>query len=120
MNTLIHWALSALAVMLTSKIIAGFKINGFFAALLAAAVIGLANIVVWPVLMFLTLPINILTLGLFTFVVNGAVLKICAALLPGFEIDGWLSAIFGAICLSLINMALHYFLPGASAQYPLI
>ena len=112
MHTLIHWILSALAVLLTSKIISGFQVSGFFSAMWAAALIGLANIVIWPILMFLTLPINILTLGLFTFVVNGAVLKLCAAILPGFKIDGWLAAILGAIVLSLVNMAFHYLIPG--------
>ncbi len=116
MNTLIHWILSALAVLLTSKIIAGFNVSGFVAALIAAAVIGLANIVIWPILMFLTLPINILTLGLFTFVVNGAVLKLCAAILPGFKIESWLAAIFGAIVLALINMLLQHFFPGSHIQ----
>ena len=120
MHTLIHWILSAIAVLLTSKVISGFKISGFFAAMWAAALIGLANIIIWPILMFLTLPINILTLGLFTFVVNGAVLKICAALLPGFKIEGWLSAILGAIVLALINMAIHYLLPGSPIADPMV
>jgi putative membrane protein len=108
--SLVHWAVSALALMFTAYLVKGFKVKSFFAALIAAIVIGFANAVIWPVLMFLTLPINILTLGLFTFVVNGAVLKICAAFLPGFEIDSWLSAIFGSIVLSLVSMGLHYIL----------
>jgi putative membrane protein len=60
--------------------------------------------------MILTLPINILTLGLFTFVVNSAVLKICAYFLTGFEINGWWPAILGAIVVSLLSSALHFFL----------
>jgi putative membrane protein len=95
-------------LMVTAFIIPGFRVANFSSALLAAFVIGLANIVIWPVLFFLTLPINILTLGLFTFVVNGAVLKICAAILPGFKIDGWFSAIIGAIVLSLVSTFLHF------------
>lgn len=108
--TLLHWAVSALALMLTAYLVKGFKVKSFGSALVAALVIGLANAVIWPILIFLTLPINILTLGLFTFVVNGAVLKICAAVLPGFEIDGWLAAIFGSIILSLVGTLMHYFL----------
>jgi putative membrane protein len=107
--SLIHWIVSALALMLTAYLVKGFKVKSFFAALIAAVAIGFANAVIWPILIFLTLPINILTLGLFTFVVNGAVLRICAAFLPGFEIDSWLSAIFGAIILSVVSTALHYF-----------
>ncbi len=107
---ILSWLVSGLAVLLTSKIIPGFRISGFIGALLAVIVIGLANAVIWPILIFLTLPINLLTLGLFTFVVNGAIIKISAALLPGFEVRSWLSAIFGSIALSLIGLVLHYFL----------
>lgn len=107
MQTLLHWIISAVALLITSKIIPGFKVNSFISALWAAVVIGLANIVIWPLLMFLTLPINVLTLGLFTFVVNGIVLKICAALIKGFDINGWLPAILGAVVLALIGMLLH-------------
>ncbi|MEK6579745.1 MAG: phage holin family protein [Bdellovibrionota bacterium] len=106
----LHWVVSSVALLITANVVRGFKVKGFTSALVAAAVIGLANIVIWPFLIFLTLPINILTLGLFTFVVNGAVLKICAGILPGFEIDSWLSAIFGSIILSLIGTGLHYWL----------
>lgn len=107
---LIHWAISALALMFTAYIVRGFKVRNFFYAFLAAVVIGLANTLLWPALMFLTLPLNVLTLGLFTFVVNGMVLKICAAILPGFEISTWTAAIFGAILLALTSMSLHYVL----------
>jgi putative membrane protein len=100
---LIHWFISALALIITSKVIPGFKVSSFGAALFAAIIIGIANVVIWPFLIFITLPINVLTLGLFTFVVNGAVLKICAALIEGFDIEGWWSAIFGAIVLSIVT-----------------
>ena len=105
--TLIHWAVSALALLCVAYLVKGFKVRSFGTALFASLLIGAANALIWPVLIFLTLPINILTLGFFTFVVNGAVLKICAALMPGFEIDGWLSAIFGSIVLSLVGAILH-------------
>lgn len=105
---LIHWVVSAAALLFTSKLIPGFKVAGFGSALWAAVVIGLANIMIWPLLIFLTLPINILTFGLFTFVVNGAVLKICAALIKGFDIKGWMPAIIGAVVLSVMGTFLHY------------
>lgn len=104
----VHWIVSAVALLLTSKIMPGFKVSNLASAFIAAVVIGIANAIIWPVLIFLTLPINILTLGLFTFVVNGAVLKICAAILKGFDITSWWSAIFGAILLSLISAAFHW------------
>src|SRR5476651_553516 len=99
--TLLHWVVSALALLTTAYLVRGFKVKNFGAALWAAALIGLANIVIWPIVFFLTLPLNILTLGLFTFVVNGIVLKICAAIIPGFKIETWGAAIFGALVLSL-------------------
>ncbi len=107
---ILSWLVSGLAVLLTSKMVAGFEIRGFVTALIAALLIGLANAVLWPVLVFLTLPLTVITLGLFLFVVNGMILKICAAVLPGFEIKSWLSAIFGAIVLSIVSLILHYFL----------
>ena len=106
---LIHWIVSAVALLITAKIIPGFRLSGFWAAMIAAVVIGIANTVIWPILMFLSLPINVLTLGLFTFVVNGAVLKICAGILKGFEITSWWGAIFGAIILSIISYLMHTF-----------
>ena len=108
--TLLHWIVSALALLLTAYLVKGFKISSFVSALFAAIAVGLANIIIWPLLIFLTLPLNILTLGLFTFVVNGAVLKICAAVMPGFQIETWLGAIWGAIVLSLVSTGLHYIL----------
>ena len=108
--TLLHWLISAVALMITAYLVKGFSVRSFTAALVAAVVIGIANILIWPVLIFLTLPLNVLTLGFFTFVVNGMVLKICAGVLPGFEIKTWGAAIFGAIILAVVGMALHSFL----------
>ncbi len=106
----LHWLVSALALMITAYIVPGFEVKSFPSALVAALVIGLANLFVWPVLFFLTLPLTVVTLGLFVFVLNAIVLKICAAILRGFTIKGWGSAIFGAMLLSLINTGLHYLL----------
>lgn len=105
---LAQWVLSAASLFITAKIIPGFRLSGVFSALLAALLLGLANTIIWPVLFVLTLPITLVTLGLFVFVVNAAVLKICAALLPGFQIRGWLPAIFGWIVMSLVNLGLGY------------
>lgn len=109
-HLLLNWLVSGLAVFLTAKVVSGFEIRGFITACIAALIIGIGNAIVWPILIFLTLPINILTLGLFTFVINGAILKMAAALLPGFEIKSWWSAIFGSIVLSLVGLVLHYVL----------
>ena len=107
---IIHWLVTGLAVLLTTKLVPGFKVRSYKDALIAAVIIGIANIILWPILILFTLPLNILTLGLFTFVVNGAILKICAAFLDGFDVDSWFAAIVGAIVLSLVSVGLHYIL----------
>lgn len=93
--------------MATAYLLPGFRVKGFGNALLAALVIGIANAIIRPVLLLLTLPLNILTLGLFTFVVNAIVLKICARLLSGFDIDGFGNAVLGAIVLAIMNTLLN-------------
>jgi putative membrane protein len=108
LKNLIHWFLSASALVITAYLVKGFHIRSFTAALIAAFVIGIANILIRPFLIILTLPINILSLGLFTFVVNGMVLRLCASLISGFEITTWIAAIFGSIILSVVSGILHY------------
>lgn len=108
--TCIHWAVSALALLITAYIVPGFRVKNFASALISAVVIGVANVFIRPFFLFLTLPINILTLGLFTFVVNAAILKLCAALVPGFQIKSWVAAIFGGIILAILGTGLHYLL----------
>jgi len=107
---LIHWLVSSVALFLTAYLVPGFRLRGFGSAMVAAIVVGLANTFVRPFLLFLTFPINLLTLGLFTFVVNGAILKMCAAILRDFEIEGWFSAILGAVILTIVSSLLHFFL----------
>ncbi len=109
-STILHFIVSAIGLLLTSKVIQNFKVSGLFSAFIAAIILAFANSLIWPVLIFLTLPINILTLGLFTFVINGAIIKITAWVTPGFQVIGWLPAIFGSILLSIFNLVLHYYL----------
>ena len=89
---LVHWLAATVAVMITAYIVPGFQVNSVFSALLAAVVIGFVNIVIWPVLVVLTLPLTVVTFGLFLLVVNGVSLKIAAGLTPGFSIEGFLPA----------------------------
>jgi putative membrane protein len=107
---ILHWIVSGMALMVTAYLVRGFKVANFGSALITAIAIGLASVLIRPFLLFLALPLNILTLGLFTFVVDGVVLKLCAALLPGFNIESWGSAIFGALILALVSTGLHYVL----------
>lgn len=103
MQLLLLWVISALALFLTAYLVPGFKVHSFGAALWASLVVGLLNMLIRPLLLFLTLPINFLTLGFFTFVVNAIILRMAAGLLKGFDINGWFSAIIGAIVLALVN-----------------
>jgi putative membrane protein len=102
-HLLLVWIVSALALMITAYVVPGFKIHSFGSAMWASVIVGLLNMLIRPILLFLTLPINFLTLGLFTFVVNAIVLRMAAGLLKGFDIDGWGSAIVGAVVLVLVN-----------------
>src|SRR5262245_22833910 len=107
-STLAHWFVSALALLVTSAIVPGFRMRGFTTALLASFVIGILNVLVWPILFLLTLPFTVVTFGLFLLVLDAIVLKICAAFLKNFEISGWLSAIFGAAILAMASSLLHW------------
>jgi putative membrane protein len=100
------WFLTSIAFLITSYLVPGFKVVTLGTALWAAALVGILNVVLRPILILLTLPINIITLGLFTFVVNAMVLKLAASLIKGFEISNWTSAIIGAIILTLVHWAL--------------
>ena len=101
MTFLLNWVVVAAALFVTSRIVPGVTITGWGALLLGAAVLGLVNTVVRPVLTILTLPITLLTLGLFYLVVNGAAFGLAAALVPGFGVASFLSAMLGALVTGL-------------------
>lgn len=105
-----HWVVSGIALMLTAAVVPGFRINGFSTALIGALIIGFANTWLKPLLIFLTLPLTILTLGLFLFVVDAIILRICAGVLKNMEISSWLSAILGGVILAVTSSFLHWFL----------
>ena len=107
MRMLLNWVVSALAVWLVSQVVPGFYVRGVVAALLAALVIGFVNATIGMLLKVMTLPLTILTLGLFWFVINALMLELASALLaPGFQVRGFFAAFVGAIVLSLVNLVL--------------
>lgn len=112
MALLIALVLNAFALILTSKIVPGINIDDFWVAILAAIIIGLVNTFIKPILIILTAPINILTLGLFTFVINAFLLYLASLMVPGFEVDGAWAAILGAIVLSVISAILSSLVAG--------
>ena len=107
MSILINWIVSALAILAAAYLLPGVHVTSFVAALFAAVVLGIINAVLKPVLLILTLPINILTLGLFTFVINAAVILLAANLVPGFTVDGFWWALIFSVVLSIFNSFLH-------------
>jgi len=106
MNLLIRWFFNAAALVFTAYLLDGIDIGGFGAALVASLVLGIINAVIRPVFLLFTLPLNFLTLGLFTFVVNGIMLKLTAVVVGGFEVRGILPAILGSVILSLVSWLL--------------
>ena len=101
MSLLVHWIVVAVALWVTSNVVPGVSLSSWSALLIGAAVLGVVNTVVRPVMAILTLPITILTLGLFYLVVNGAAFSLAAAIVPGFEVSSWLAAILGAFVTGL-------------------
>ncbi len=108
---LIVWLISAVALLLAAYVVPGFKVQDFGTALLAALVLGLANAALWPLLMLLALPLNLLTLGLFTFVLSAVLLMLTSALVKGFQIDGWIPAVFGAVVVAAVTTLLRMVTP---------
>jgi putative membrane protein len=108
MRLLLNWLLSAVALLVVSFLVPGFHVEGFKSALIAAVVIGLINATLGLLLKLITLPLTILTLGVFWWVVNALMLMLASALLtPGFRVEGFLWAFLGAIVLSLVNVILR-------------
>lgn len=107
---LIRWIINALALILMSHVIKGIEVDHFFAAFVAAAVLGVINAVLRPILLLLTLPITILTLGLFVFVINGLMLYIAGSVVRGFHVSGFWPSVFGALFLSVISWMVNAFI----------
>ncbi len=107
MEILINWIISALAILAAAYILPGVHVTSFVTALVTAVVLGIINAALKPILIILTLPINILTLGLLTFVINALVIILTANLVPGFKVYGFWWALIFSIVLSIINSFLH-------------
>jgi putative membrane protein len=103
-HILVHLIVTALLLWLISQFVQGIHVSGFGAALLAALVLGVANILVRPILVLITLPITILTLGLFLIVINALMLLLTAAIVPGFSVSGFGAAAIGGLLLGLFNL----------------
>jgi len=99
MHILLRWFLNAAVLLLVAYIVPGFTVSSFYTALIVALVLGIVNAIIKPILVILTLPINILTLGLFTFVINAGLILFVSTIVKGFVVDGFLPALFGGLIL---------------------
>jgi putative membrane protein len=100
---LIHWLVTTIAILVAAYIIPGIRVDSLGAALIGAAILGILNAVLKPILVILTLPITLLTLGLFLFVVNALVFLLAGNLLSGFHVDSFWSALLGSLVVSVVS-----------------
>ena len=117
LKVLLVWLINAVALMAVAYLVPGIAVADFITALVAALVLGLVNAVIRPVLILLTLPATILTLGLFIFVINGLLFWFVGSFIQGFVVAGFWAGVAGAIVYSLIALALSaLLLPGRRVQ----
>lgn len=109
MKTIIHWIVSSLAILISAYVLPGVHVEGFLVALVLAVILGIINAFLRPLLIILTLPITILSLGLFVFVINGLLVMLAASIVPGFVVDSLLSGILFAIVLAIVSAVLGMF-----------
>jgi putative membrane protein len=107
MRFLARLVLNGLAIIIAAWLLPGIHISSSLSALLAGVILGFVNAIVRPVLFFLTLPLTLLTLGLFIFVLNALCFGLTAWLVPGFSVDGFFSAVFGALLVSVVSWILN-------------
>jgi putative membrane protein len=103
---LIRWLISAFSILITAYLVDGIHVGGFLSAFFAAAILGILNAFFRPILFILTLPITILSLGLFTFVINALLLLMVSGVISGFDVDGFWAALFGSLLISLVSWLL--------------
>jgi putative membrane protein len=104
---LISWLVTTVAILIAAYVIPGIRIESLGAALIGAAILGILNVVLKPILVILTLPITLLTLGLFLFVVNALVFLLAGSLLSGFHVDSFWSALLGSLVVSIVSYIAH-------------
>lgn len=106
---IIRWLILTASIIVTAYLMDGIQVDGFFSAFFAAAVLGILNAVFRPVLFILTLPVTILTLGFFTFVINAILLLMVSGVIGGFHVSGFWAALFGSLLISIVSWLLTSF-----------
>lgn len=107
MKIIIHWIILTLAVLATPYVVHGIHVSGLLTAVVVAAILGFINTVIKPIVTILTLPINIVTLGLFSVVLNGLFFWFVATIVAGFSIDTFMAAIWGSLVFSILNWLMN-------------
>lgn len=107
MGVLGRWLILTFCIAVTSYLVKGFYVESLASALAAGAILGLLNILFKPILLLLTLPINLLTLGFFTLIINAFLLKMVSGVVPGFEVKGFWPALLGGFIISILNWILR-------------
>ncbi len=107
-----RWSINLLALIVAGVLIPGIEIRSILTGILAAGILGIVNAVLRPIVLLLTLPINLVTLGLFTLVVNAAMLELVSAVAPGFSIGTFGAAFLGALVISIVSWMLNVFVGG--------
>lgn len=110
---ILRWILNALALLLVAYVVPGFGVASLYTALIAALVLGLANALIRPLLFILTLPVTILTLGLFTFVLNALMIWLVSTIVKGFTIEGFVPALLAAIILWVVSIITNWLIDQA-------
>ena len=105
----LRWILNILAIVITASLLGGFEVTPW-GAIIGSVFLGVVNAIIRPVLIILTLPLNIITLGLFTFVINGLMLWLTSASIQGFDLDGYGWAVLSAVSISLISFVISFFI----------
>jgi putative membrane protein len=109
---ILRWSINLLALVIAGSLIDGIRIESLGMSIVAAGILGIVNAVIRPVVLILTLPINLLTLGLFTLVINALMLQLVAAVVPGLVIEGFWAAFWGAFVISLVSWLVNLFVGG--------
>lgn len=105
---LFRWVINAIALLVVANVVPGFGVETFYTALIAALVLGLVNALVRPLLFILTLPVTIITLGLFTFVLNALMIWLVSTIVKGFDVEGFVPALLAALLLWVISLATNW------------
>lgn len=116
MKLIVKWLLSACALLAVAYIYSGVAVSSFGSALIAAFVIGLFNTILRPILVVLTLPVTVVTLGLFLFVINALMFWAASGVLDGFHVNGFAAALIGSVIYSLLSLAIQSALEGLFPQ----